>query len=76
MNKVKVTLDQHSIDQIGQVATQAYLKQLGDHCVFCGKPVKHNPDAPAGSAPVCAECAKEHGLTPAVQEGSCLARAH
>lgn len=64
MNKVKVSLNQHSIDQIGQVATQAYSSQLGDHCVFCGKPVKHNPDTPVGSAPVCAECAKEHGLTP------------
>ncbi len=64
MSKVKVTLNQHGINQIGQVATQAYLKQLGDHCAFCGKPVKRNPNDSAKSAPVCAECAKEHGITP------------
>lgn len=64
MAKVKVTLSKSGMDKIGQSVVSNYLDQLGDHCAYCGKPVKLPPDAPAGTAPVCGECAKEQGLTP------------
>lgn len=67
MAKVKVNLSQSGMEEIGQLAVDNYLKQLGDHCVYCGKPAKLPPDAPANAAPVCGECAKEHGLTPSGQ---------
>lgn len=60
MAKVKVKLSASGM----RAAAKGFVKQQGDHCVFCGKPLKRSPNAPAGMLMACGACAKARGITP------------
>lgn len=64
MAKVKVKLSASGMRAAQSAAAKGFVKQQGDHCVFCGKPLKRSPNAPAGTLMVCGACAKARGITP------------
>lgn len=62
MGKVKVTLKDIDLAELGRRAANAYAADHRHECAYCHKRIQPPAGMPDGAVPVCDDCAKEHHL--------------
>ena len=62
MGKIRVKLNRKALERIGQEVAKQYAKRHSGECAYCHKRIEPPAGMPEGMMPVCADCAKEHGL--------------